>query len=135
MQFSDIVMIYVIVGVVLFIGTGGAVGGGADGPISKMFNVGPEEVTADEAVTSEESQSSQGMLDNLLGPLQEGAGSVFGGGLIGAVSAFVLSMLTILTWPMQVAFSVGAPVEVQLVAGVFMAGMAMGAGKVLRASL
>jgi hypothetical protein len=134
MQFSDVVMVYFIVGAVLVVGGPGHM---ANGPVGTFLGMGDDgDIGVNSELTEPAGETEDpGLLGNLLGPLREGASNVFGGTVIGAMGSFVIGLLSLIAWPVSVTANVGAPWQVQLIAGTFVAAMTVGAGKVLRASL
>lgn len=106
MRFTNILMAYFVIGVVMW-------GGGAivwdDAGVGQFFINDPTGDTADQVVNAETGTK----LNNLGGPITQVVGQTIGGGLI-ATWNLLVGVIGFVFWPTTVLLSVNAPPSVVL---------------------
>lgn len=116
-RFGSTVIVYYLIGVMLFAGglttPGGPSGLGITGQVVNV-NTSANSVTVN--------QSTGDSLSHIGGPIKSSLNTFSGGGLLATLS-LIVGFIGSFFWPVVVATNIGAPIVVQMFAGTFSVGM------------
>jgi len=133
MRFSHIVVIYFLMGAIVF-GSGVVpLSNFNENPASVFIDVGGHGVSANETAVGG-SDTQTGMLDNLIGPVKNALNTITGGALL-AVWGPISKLTGFYAWPIVVTEAIGAPRIVKMLSGVLVASFTFGVLRVFRASI
>lgn len=128
-RFSHVALVYMAMAVAVF--SAGVVPFSQAGVATVFLDDGGASANA-EAVGG--GKSTDGMLDNLVGPVRNALNTVTGGAIL-AVWGAVSRLLGLYAWPLVTASYVGAPDVVVAVCGLLVAAFTLGGLRVLRSSI
>lgn len=122
MRFSNIVIIYAMMGIVVV--ASGAVPASEIGIVDNFVDIDPDEGTVEDSnnITNEE---ETGITDNIIEPVQNALNTISGGAAM-AIWNGIDSLIGAYAWPLTVTAYVGAPWRIQAFASLFVISFTFG---------
>ncbi|WP_136602220.1 PDDEXK family nuclease [Salinigranum halophilum] len=131
MRFSHVAIVYFMMGVVV-VGAG-VVPASQIGIADVFVDTDGQDVQVNSTAVGG-AEGTDGMLDNLIGPVRSALNTISGGALM-AVWGPLSTLMGFIAWPVTTMSHLGAPFIVQALASVFVAAFSFGVLRVFRASI